>query len=149
MPNKPIKEGYKIYGIADHGYIFNFLWSSKEKGLQDIVLYPNLTKTGCLVLSLVKSLPQKKLTVYMDNYFTSISLFKELRNLQYGAVGTTRPHADFPDGLCILKDKYSTKLEWNTLLAKVVGQTLCLAWQDNNIVLALSIIHTTNSINDF
>jgi hypothetical protein len=149
MPNKPIKQGYKIYGIADHGYIYNFLWSSKEKGLQDIVLLPNLTKTGCLVRSLVKSLPREKLTIYMDNYFTSVPLFEELRDLNYGAVGTTRPHTKFPDGLVTLKEKYSTKLEWNTLLAKVVDRTLCLAWQDNNIVLALSTVHTTNSINSF
>jgi hypothetical protein len=25
MPSKPIKQGYKIYGIADHGYLYNFL----------------------------------------------------------------------------------------------------------------------------
>jgi hypothetical protein len=23
MPNKPIKQGYKIYKIADYGYIYN------------------------------------------------------------------------------------------------------------------------------
>ena len=23
MPNKPITQGYKIYGIADHGYLYN------------------------------------------------------------------------------------------------------------------------------
>ncbi len=85
----------------------------------------------------------------MDNYFTSIPLFEELRDLNYGAVGTTRPHASFPDGLITLKEKYSSKLEWNTLLAKVVDRTLCLAWQDNNTVLALSTVHTTNSINSF
>jgi len=30
-----------------------------------------------------------------------------------------------------------------------VDNTLCLAWQDNNIVLALSNIHTVNRIEDF
>lgn len=25
MPHKPIKQGFKIYGIADHGYIYNFI----------------------------------------------------------------------------------------------------------------------------
>jgi hypothetical protein len=34
-------------------------------------------------------------------------------------------------------------------LAKVVDETLCLAWQDNNIVLALINIHTVNTVNDF
>jgi hypothetical protein len=37
MPKKPIKQGYKIYGITDHGYVYNWLWSSREKGLQNIV----------------------------------------------------------------------------------------------------------------
>ena len=45
--------------------------------------------------------------------------------------------------------KESIKLEWNTLLAQVVDNTLCLAWQDNNIVLALSIIHTIHTADNF
>lgn len=149
MPNKPITQGYKIYGIADHGYLYNFVWSSREKGLQEIVLQPNLTKTGCLVKALAKSLPRQQLTIYMDNYFTSIPLFAELRACKFGAVGTTRPHKEFPAGLKEIKDRFSTKLSWNTLLAKVVDNTLCLAWQDNNIVLALSNIHTVHKVDDF
>src|SRR6266487_4830862 len=149
MPNKPITQGYKIYGIADHGYLYNFLWSSREKGLQDILLWPGLTKTGCLVRNLALSLPRRHLTIYMDNYFTSIPLFTELRACEFGAMGTTRPHKEFPAGLKELKERYSTKLKWNTLLARVVQDTLCLAWQDNNIVLALSNIHTVHQTEDF
>jgi hypothetical protein len=142
MPNKPITQGYKVFGIADHGYLYNFIWSFREKGLQDIVLQPNLTKTGCLVKSLALSLPRRRLTIYMDNYFTSVPLFSELRAYEFGAVGTTRPHKEFPSEFKILNERFATKLPWNTLLAKVVDNTLCLAWQDNNIVLALSNIHT-------
>ena len=149
MPNKPITQGYKIYGIADHGYLYNFLWSSREKGLQDMILQPNLTKTGCLVKNLALSLPRRHLSIYMDNYFTSIPLFSELRACQFGATGTTRPHKEFPLALKELKDRFPNKLSWNTLLAKVVDNTLCLAWQDNNIVLALSNIHTVHNTNDF
>ena len=116
MPNKPIKQGYKIYGIADHGYIYNFIWSSREKGYQDILLRPNLTKTGCLVRTLALSLPRQRLVIYMDNYFTSVPLFTELRACNFGAVGTTRPHKDFPEELTKIKASYATKLEWNTLL---------------------------------
>ena len=75
MPNKPIPQGYKVFGIADYRYIYNFLWSSREKGLQDIVLQPNLTKTGCLVKNLVLTLPRQQITIYMDNYFTLLSTF--------------------------------------------------------------------------
>jgi hypothetical protein len=149
MPNKPITQGYKIFGNADHGYLYNFLWSSREKGLQDILLQPNLTKTGCLVKNLALTLPRRHLTIYMDNYFTSIPLFSELRSYEFGAVGTTGPHKDFPAELKQLKERFATKLEWNTLLAKVVDNTLCLAWQDNNIVLALSNIHTVYKAEDF
>ena len=86
----------------------------------------------------------------MDNYFTLVPLFEELRKLNFGAVGTTRPYSQFPRGLLVLKtDSLGSKLPWNTLLAAVVENTLCLAWQDNNIVLALSNIHTVHSANDF
>jgi hypothetical protein len=149
MPNKPITQGYKIYGIADYGYLYNFIWSSREKGLQEIVLQPNLTKTRCLVRTLALSLPRRNLTIYIDNYFTSIPLFAELRTCQFGAMGTTRPHKEFPPSLKELKERFSTKLEWNTLVAKVVDNILCLAWQDNNIVLALSNIHTVDRTEDF
>jgi hypothetical protein len=142
-------QGYKIYGIADHGYLYNFLWSSREKGSQDVLFRPGLTKTGYLVRNLALSLPRRGLAIYMDNYFTSVPLFSELRACNFGAVGTTRPHKEFPDELVKIKTQYATKLEWNTLLATVVQDVLCLAWQDNNIVLALSNIHTVNRTEDF
>ena len=87
--------------------------------------------------------------IYMDNYFTSVPLFTELRACNFGAVGITRPHKEFPDELVKIKTQYATKLEWNTLLATVVQDVLCLAWQDNNIVLALSNIHTVDRTEDF
>ena len=149
MPKKPIKQGYKIYGIADHGYIYNWLWSSREKGLQNMVLYPTLTKTGSLVRNLALSLPRRYMTIYMDNYFTSVPLFSELQACKFGAVGTTRPHKQFPSELSTIKNRFAKKLPWNTLLATVEQDILCLAWQDNNIVLGLSNIHTVDKAEDF
>jgi hypothetical protein len=130
-------------------HIFNYIWSSREKGLLDILHRPGLTPTACLVRTLALSLPRRRLAIYMDNYFTSVPLFQELQACEFGAVGTTRPHKQFPKGLAQIKNRYSKKLEWNTLLAKVVDDTLCLAWQDNSIVLALSNIHTVHNADDF
>jgi hypothetical protein len=48
-----------------------------------------------------------------------------------------------------IKARFATKLKWNTLFAAVVKDVLCLAWQDNNIVLALSNIYTVNKAKDF
>jgi len=95
MPNKPIQQGYKLFGIADHRYLYAFLWSSKAKGLQDVLLRPKLINTGCLVRSLALTLPRRRITIYMDNYFTSVPLFEELQACKFGAVRTTRPHAEF------------------------------------------------------
>jgi hypothetical protein len=92
-----------------------------------MVLHPNLTNTGCLVRNLALSLPRRRLTIYMDNYFTSIPLFSKLRACKPGAVSTTRPYKEFLVGLKELKDRFSTKLKWNSLLALIVQDTLCLA----------------------
>ncbi len=48
-----------------------------------------------------------------------------------------------------LKKSYGNTLEWNSLFARVINKTLYLAWQDNNIILALSNIHTVNQTDDF
>ena len=89
--------------------------------------HPDLTNTGYLVQTLVLSLPRRFLTIYLDNYFTSVPLFKELRAYNFGVVGTTRPHKEFPNELVKIKTNFATKLEWNALLAVVVEDVLCLA----------------------
>jgi hypothetical protein len=32
MPNKPIKEGFKIWALCDHGYLWDFLFYSRTSG---------------------------------------------------------------------------------------------------------------------
>ena len=64
-------------------------------------------------------------------------------------MGTTRPYKELFARFKVLKTQFVIKLEWNTLFVKVVDNTLCLAWQDNNIVLALSNIHTVYTTKDF
>jgi hypothetical protein len=148
MPNKPIKQGYKLYKIADHGYIYSWIWSSRVFGIKDILSFDSLTNTGALVQALVATLPRNLITIYINNYFTSVPLFQSLQSHSYGTVGTTRPHKRFPQALSKLK-KDGSKLEWNTLLAQVIDNILCLAWQDNNIVLALSTVYTVHNATDF
>jgi hypothetical protein len=73
----------------------------------------------------------------MDNYYNPVPLFNELQSIDFGAVRTTRLHKDFPAEFKKLKERFASKLKWNTLLAKVVDNTLCLAWQDNNSIKAI------------
>jgi hypothetical protein len=57
MPNKPIKQGYKLYRITDCGYIYSWIWSSRVYGLEDIPIFNTLTNTRSLVRALVTTLP--------------------------------------------------------------------------------------------
>ncbi len=57
MPNKPIKQGYKVFALAEHGYIWIFIWSSRQLGIAEMFKHPDLTPTGFMVLNMVESLP--------------------------------------------------------------------------------------------
>jgi hypothetical protein len=93
----------------------------------------------------------------MDNYFSTIPLFNHLWQQGIGACGTTWPKASkklFPKALHIIKE--SKKLQqWNTLYAvpasvdSDINSVLCIAWQDNNIVTALSTVHTVHLPTDW
>jgi hypothetical protein len=99
MPNKPIKQGYKLYGIADYGYVYSWIWSLKKYRLEAILPQEGLTNTGAMVKALISTLPRTGITIYIDNYFTSIPLFKLLCNTAFGAVDITRAHKAFPKEL--------------------------------------------------
>jgi hypothetical protein len=93
MPNKPISQGYKLYSLVDQGYIWWFVWSSRQDRIIEVPQLEGPTKTGSMVYHTIQRLPSNpgRFSIYMDNYFTSIPLFKKLRELGYGAYGTTRP----------------------------------------------------------
>src|SRR5436305_445765 len=139
MPNKPIKQGYKIFALADRGYIWYFQLSSRRHGIAELVKDTDFTPTGSMVLQMARLLPKTEgsyFVLFLDNYFTSVPLFSMLHAENIGAVGTTRPHGtDFPALLIVLRQKFSTKLEWGTVCAVEVDGVLCFGWQDNNLVL--------------
>jgi hypothetical protein len=64
-----------------------------------------------------------------------------LQACEFGVVGTIYLYKQFPTRLIAIKKQFAANLEWNTLPGKVANSILCLAWQDNNIVLALSNVY--------
>ncbi|KAF3912995.1 hypothetical protein ABW20_dc0106165 [Dactylellina cionopaga] len=53
--------------------------------------FRDFNETQCAVLHLLSSLPQNQCrAVFMDNYFSSVKLFSELRRRGVGACGTVR-----------------------------------------------------------
>jgi hypothetical protein len=130
MPNKPIKQGYKIFALAENGYVWHFQMSSKQHGIGELQKVDELTPTGSMVLQMARLLPKfpnAPYILYLDNYFTSIPLFSMLRKENIGAAGTTRPSGiDFPALLIVLHKNWSTKLDWGTAVADIVNNVLCI-----------------------
>ena len=62
MPDKPIKQGYKLFGLAEHGYIWSFFWSSRQQGMEEMFRYPQLTPTGSMIMDLAEQLPKNPST---------------------------------------------------------------------------------------
>ena len=97
MPKKPIKRGFKLWGLSCSccGYLCNFqLYAGKctkngEKGLVKRV-----------VLDLVEPYAGLEHVVYLDNYFTSLDLALRLADMGIGIVGTAKGNCEgLPDGL--------------------------------------------------
>lgn len=88
MPKKASKWGMKAWVLADSdtGYLWNWqLYLRKEDNVD-----PTRGLAHRVVTSLVAPLYGKGHVVFMDNFFSSPDLFKELAGNQTGACGTLR-----------------------------------------------------------
>jgi len=147
MPSKPIPEGYKIYALCDRGYTYAWAYSSRvdsflgfdkpfpgphPKGPDNPLV---LSPTSRMFFWLCQSLPSKehRFTVYCDNYFSNVPLFKALGIFGITCCGTARPNsAGYPAALKI--NKHQSELEWGTMAGEVVDDVLCIIWQDKSLV---------------
>lgn len=71
MPNKSIKQGYKIWAICDRGYLYNFMFYSRFWKTVELINHELLTSHQNVVFTLAQSLPtlptQQTYTIYLDN----------------------------------------------------------------------------------
>ena len=99
IPTKPTPIGFKIWVLADQGYVFDILWHVKgdgkdegPQGLQKAWEKQGFSKTQAVVLELMTRMPNrgKGHAVHLDNLFTSSKLLTTLRQYGIGAAGTVR-----------------------------------------------------------
>ena len=141
--NKPIKQGYEVFCLCSHGYTYSLVWYSPSEGIAGLQKAINLSPTSSCVLQLAKTLPMGfRWDLLLDNYFTNIELFEELRRIGIGAAGTTRVDSQgFPLEQKIEKSEAKKKLVWGHLSGHIVQNTCCLVWQDNNTVFFMTTYH--------
>ena len=100
IPKKPTPEGFKIWTLANSGYILDWRWHAKgskaNEGPINIDSYWvktfGFSKTQAVVLDLLaySGLAKGQHICWMDILFNSEALLVELRWLGFGAAGTVR-----------------------------------------------------------
>ena len=91
MPKKPCKWGIKIFSLcdADTGYLLKFhIYTGKSEELPDSTNSEDSGMTSNMVKSLTSDYMDKGHVVYMDNFYSGIPLFEDLRSKNTGACGT-------------------------------------------------------------
>ena len=100
IPTKPTPEGYKIWVLAQAGYVLDWLYHIKGDkanegpvGLDKKWTYRlGFSRTEAVVLQLMTQcgLSKDKHIVWLDNLFTTERLLTQLREEGFGAAGTIR-----------------------------------------------------------
>ena len=103
IPSKPILEGFKIWAIANKGYILDWLQYIKgnKKGPINLDKYQikdkGFSKTQVVVLDLLlqelnskRYFNKNKHIIQLDNLFISVKLLYQLREEGIRAIGTIR-----------------------------------------------------------
>ena len=157
--NKPIEEGYKVWGLGFKGYYYDWLSYSpiigteggankrarhfEARGIPEgVMLADTFTVPVMLCQRLVDRLPHRKWVVFLDNLFLNVPVAHVLLNFFIGVMGTTRKNAaGVPPQLIALKDR-NTPMLYGSQVSSQVGKALCFAWQDNNVVLSITTAFT-------
>lgn len=148
-PNKPIKEGYKLFAIGDEGYLYNYAWYPPVQGLEGRPKTKGLGETSAMVLKLATDTLPSDTILFMDNYFTCPELAVALRDRRIAVCGTMKPsRRDLPKLLVETKQKFAKDILYGVLAAMVQNGVLLVAWQDNNLVLGLTTAYGVREIDD-
>jgi len=153
MPNKPVEQGYKIFALADKGYVWDFHPYSNALGLDPVSsevnsLDPSYSETTKMVLELARHLRLKHRSlewrIYMDNYFSSVPLFLELRKMGVGACGIVKSNLKgFPSEFKEVNKK--SKLDYHFKTGVVKEDVGVLIWMDSAPVTMMTTIHSLHA----
>ncbi|KAM3922132.1 piggyBac transposable element-derived protein 4-like [Leptodactylus fuscus] len=139
MPDEPPSHGIKFYKLYESasGYTRAFkIDGGKDKSIHHSKCPPDLTRTGKIVWDLLEPILYKGYHLYMDNIYTSVSLFNALRHCGTVACGiVSRNHQGLPQQLL------TTKLNRGESIALRKGDLLALKYADKVSIILLSTIH--------
>lgn len=133
IQNKPIRFGFKVWSMCTRlGYMIQ---GEPYQGAATGNTHPHLGCGGSVVMNLVKKLPSdRKYSLFVDNYFTSLPLLEELKGNGHDCTGTIR--ADRVEKAPLTDFKSFKKLNrgsFEQLTDRKSGTTL-VRYHDNSVV---------------
>ena len=136
MPKKPQKWGIKAWVLADaaNGYVWNWkLYTGKEDNVP-----ANLGLVHRVVLDLLDDdrLRNKGYRIFMDNFYSSPDLFRDLQKEGFEACGTLRSNRRG-----IPEEVKSARLRKGESHFSMDDSLLYMKWRDKREVLMLSTFH--------
>jgi Transposase IS4 len=158
IPGKPIPVGFKLFALADAGYILN--WECTKPGLAEGVYeacrkiffrvpgIPGetaLNPTQSVVARLVKYLDifiqsGHSFQLFLDNLFVSWKSCYYLKEQGIALTGPVRKGASgYPPRLLKLK-LLNRALEWGHLEGSIIRGVACWLWQDANAVMGIYLL---------
>ena len=152
IPTKPIPTGFKVWGIAQNGFLICWNWHTPgakngpvqvrtPKELGGTKAGKNGNKTQAVVLKLVRQLPGSGYHLFLDNLFVSTRFVQYARDQGFGVTGTCRDNSGVIQELLDLKK--SDKVEhipWGQVYGfPTPNREVCqIGWKDQAFVLFMS-----------
>ncbi|XP_068115883.1 piggyBac transposable element-derived protein 4-like [Hyperolius riggenbachi] len=140
IPNKRSRYGIKLYKLCESGsgYIYSLkVYEGKDSLIQPPGCPPYMGTTERIVLDLLNPLLHQGYHLYVDNFYTSVPLFKHLFSVQTPACGTVRANRKGLPSEVVHK-----KLKRGETCSQRSNELLALKFRDKRDVLALTTIHT-------
>uniref|UniRef100_A0A803K7T6 PiggyBac transposable element-derived protein domain-containing protein n=1 Tax=Xenopus tropicalis TaxID=8364 RepID=A0A803K7T6_XENTR len=139
IPSKRSRYGMKFYKLCESstGYTSYFmLYEGKDTHLDPPGCPTELTASGKIVWELITPLLGQGYHLYMDNFYTSIPLFRALHTLDTPACGTVNHKRK---GLP--RELLDKKLKRGEVQALRSNELLAIKYSDTKVVLMLTTIH--------
>lgn len=144
IPSKRARCGIKFYKLCESttGYTFGFLiYEGRDRLLNPQGCPDDLGVSGKLVWHLIQPLLHQGYHLYVDNYYSSVPLFRSLHAAGTGACGTIRKNRkDFPQQLV------RQHLQRGTSLSYQQEEMMAVKFSDRKDVYMLTTIHPEGTV---
>ena len=142
IPSKRNRFGIKTFVLCDckTGFVLNVVVYAGSNSDITKINYKYLGKSAEVVLTLLKSYLGKGHTLFVDNWYTSPTLFSYLYNNKTNACGTVKPRRR---NMPIMKEK----LKNGEMCFRSSSNMIAVKWEDKREVYMLSTCHSVDYIN--